>query len=140
APPPVCPHGPARTRRSRRQAAPGSAMWPTPAAASWPGSVGLQRAVFDLDRHVTKVAFLAAAHAAHELATRSVDIITAGTPYRGAQAALVQDILKALDALAVRPCIGRAGMRIERNQVDLGRALPQQLDQFPRLFGLIVNP
>src|SRR5699024_787493 len=114
--------------------------WPAPTAVSWCGSAHGLRATLHFDRHLSKVALLAAVHASHELATRGVDVVPTGTPHRGAQAAIVQDILKTLYTVVVRPCIWRTGMRIERNQVDLGRALPQQLDQLTCLFGIIIDP
>jgi hypothetical protein len=74
-----------------------------------------------------------------ELPTRRVDILAARAPDHGQDVRIEQDLLERADRrLAGTRELG-AVERIERNQIDLRRQAPHQLDQLTRMLGFVVD-
>src|SRR5690606_20944072 len=65
-------------------------------------------------------------HLALELAAGGIDVVAAGAAHRRDPAGLVEELLEAADRRIVRTLEARAGERVERDQVDLGRVLHLQ--------------
>src|SRR5262249_41048368 len=66
-----------------------------------------------------------------ELAARCHDVAATRGAHRARVARPVHHLSEALDLLPVRTLVRRAGPRIERDQIDLGRDARKQLDERP---------
>ena len=67
------------------------------------------------------------------------DVLAPRRPHRRGVAGAVDDRPERLDPLGVRPLVGRAGPRVEGDEVDLRRDAGDQLDQPPRVGVRIVD-
>src|SRR6185503_5022847 len=91
------------------------------------------------DHTITQTHPLPVAHAARELAARRRDVVAARPTNRRDQPRIPQRLPKRIDRWLRRAAELGLGEGIERNQIDLGRPVAQQLRELPRLCNRIVD-
>src|SRR5690606_10494016 len=75
-----------------------------------------------------------------ELAAGGINVVTARAADRREDTARLELVTEPRDGRRARAAIPRARIRVEGNQVELRRVAPQQINESPRMFGLIIHP